>query len=322
MYIPTINWILFVCCCLIIIGFRKSSNMEAAYGLAITITMIMTTTLLSFYLYFKRFNYTWIVLLVFVYFIIEGSFLVANLNKFVHGGWVTILIGSILFIIMYTSYRGRKIKNSFLEFVKVADYIELFKDLKADKSLPQFSTNLVYMIRADRPTECEEKVIYSIFNKRPKRADLYWFVHLDIVDEPHAMQYEITHISPNVLIRVDFRLGFKVIPRINLYFKQVIEEMARSGEVDVLSRHESLRSHKVVGDFRFVIIDVIQNYDFDFPPFDQFIMDFYSLLKKISLPDIKAFGLDTSNVEIEKVPIVLKKHHPMLLHRVPTNNIK
>jgi KUP system potassium uptake protein len=315
MYVPTINWLLYICCVFIIVFFQKSSNMEAAYGLSISITMIMTTILLSVFMYKRKYNLTWVVLLLLVYGIIEGAFLIANLQKFAHGGWVTIAIASVLIIVMYVWYRGRKIRNSFLEFVKVEKYKQLFIDLKADQSLPQFATNLVYLIRADRNDEVEEKVVFSIFNKRPKRADMYWFVHLDIDDQPHKMDYEVKCIIPGTLMRIDFRLGFKVIPRINLYFRRVVEELSKNNEVDVISRHESLRRHQVVGDFRFVIIDTIQNYDFDFPPFEQWVVDMYAVLKKIALPDVKAFGLDTSIVEIEKVPIVHKHKIPLHLKR-------
>jgi KUP system potassium uptake protein len=188
--------------------------------------------------------------------------------------------------------------------------------LSKDESVPKYSTNLVYLTRADFKTDIETKIIYSIINKRPKRADTYWFIHVHIVDEPHTMEYNVETIIPNVIIRVEFRLGFKVEPRINLYFKQVIDELVQNNEIDVISRYKSLKQHNIMGDFRFVVIDRIQNHDFDFLPYEQFIMDIYSVLKQIGISDVKAFGLDTSNVEVEKVPLMMESDTGKSLKRV------
>ncbi len=302
MFIPGINKFLWLCCMLVILFFQKSSNMEAAYGLSITITMLMTTILLAFYLHIKKISTAFILIFISTYLIIESSFLIANLIKFIHGGWVTILIAGILFFIMYIWYRGRKIKNRFIEFVRVDNYFDILKDVKDDKSMEKFATNLVYLTKADRANEVESKIIYSIINKHPKRADLYWLIHIDIMDEPNTKEYKIVELIPETLVRIDFRLGFKVQPRINLYFKQVIEDIIKNKEIDLISKYPSLRKHKIQADFRFVIIDRIQNYDFDFAPFEQFIMDIYSVIKNIGITEVPSYGLDTSNIIIEKVP--------------------
>jgi len=315
MYISSINWMLYACCLFVVVFFRRSSNMEAAYGLSITITMLMTTILLSIYLYYRKVPVYIVGLLLLVYTTIEGSFLIANLNKFIHGGWFTISLGGFLFVIMYVWFHGRKIKNSFIEFIKIENYYAVIKALSADVSIPRYATNLVFLTKANKDSDIESKIIYSILNKQPKRADVYWLLHVDILDEPHVLEYRITHLIPDTLIKVDFKIGFKVQPRVNLFFRQVIEEMARNHEIDLISRYESLRKFDVFSDFRFVVIDRIQNYDFDFPPREQLIMDFYSVFKNFGISEVRSLGLDTSNVTVETVPLFIDKDIPLMLTR-------
>lgn len=315
MYISSINWILYICCICIVLFFQKSANMEAAYGLTINITMLMTTILLGVYLYYKHAPKYILILFLLVYLTIEGSFLVANLNKFLHGGYFTFFLGSILFIIMYVWFQGRKIKNSFIEFLKIDRYIDAITALAKDKSIPKYATNLVFLTKANRETDVESKIIYSILTKQPKRADTYWMLHIDILDEPHVLEYKVTQIIQGILIKVDFKIGFKVQPRVNLFFRQVLEEMSRNKEIDLLSHYDSLRQFNILSDFRFVVIDRIQNYDFDFPPREQFIMDLYTILKKFGISEVRSLGLDTSNVTVETVPLYIDKETPSLLSR-------
>jgi KUP system potassium uptake protein len=315
MYISSVNWLLCGCCLFVVLYFQRSIEMEAAYGLSITITMLMTTILLSTYLYYRRTPVFLVFLLLFVYLTIEGAFLIANLNKFVHGGWFTILLGGILFIIMYVWYSGRRIKNSFIEFVNIQDYYDLIIAISKDESIPKYATNLVFLTKANKPTDVESKTIYSIISKQPKRADVYWLLHVDILDEPHVLEYRVTHLIPDVLFKIDFKIGFKVQPRINLFFRQVIEEMSMNNEINLISRYDSLRKFDIQSDFRFVLIDRIQNYDFDFPTKEQLIMDIYSFLKRFEITEVRSLGLDTSNVIIETVPLFIDKEAPQLLKR-------
>jgi KUP system potassium uptake protein len=314
MYISSINWILYFCCIFVVLLFQKSSNMEAAYGLTINITMLMTTSLLSIYLYQKRVHLFFIILLLTVFLSIEGTFLISNLNKFLHGGWFTLLLGGFMFTIMYIWSSGRKIRNNFIEFLKLENYYAVIKALNKDLSIPKCATNLVFLTKANRSNEIESKIIYLLLNKQPKRADVYWLVHVDIMDEPHLLDYRITHLIPGILIKVDFKIGFKVQPRVNLFFRKVVEEIAKKEELDLLSRYESLRKHAISGDFRFVIIDRVQNYDVDFPARDQFILDLYDLLKRFGISEVRALGLDTSNVLTETVPLTVLRDIPVFHH--------
>jgi KUP system potassium uptake protein len=265
--------------------------------------MIMTSLLMIFYLQKIKRPKVMIVGFIIVYFIIEGTFLVANLQKFSHGGWFTVILAGLLFFVMFVWYRGRIIKKRFLIFQKIADSQQLFIDLQKDKSIPKYATNLVYLTRANLRTDVETKILYSIFFRQPKRADHYWLMHLNIVEEPNRLAYKVEKIIPGVLTKIDFHVGFKVQPRLNLYFRQVIDDLISQGEIDITSNYDSLKKHHLPGDFRFILIDRIQNYDFDFLPFDQFIMNIYSIIKRFGISDVRAFGLDSSNTVEEMVPL-------------------
>jgi KUP system potassium uptake protein len=306
-YLPFVNWSLFLMCSMVVLFFRESANMEAAYGLAITITMIMTTLLLSYYLYQTGVDKRLALLLLAVFLSIETSFLIANLHKFRYGGWFTLLLAAIYFLIMFGWYFGRKIKNRHISFSNLSSYIELFKDLKADKSVPKIATNLVYIIKANRQEQVESKVIYSIFNKRPKRAETFWFLHIDRVDEPNRFDYMVNHIIPGVLIRVDFHLGFKVDPKINLYFREVLDDLVKSGEIKLESSYDSLKKHGFTGDFKFILISRIMPRDYILSKTENFILLLQRIASRLSINDIKALQLDSSNTVIEQVPIILKQ---------------
>lgn len=304
-YIPSVNWFLFAGCVLIILYFRESTNMEAAYGLAITITMMMTTILFSTYWYVKHGSWFTTLLIGGTFFSVELSFFIANLSKFPHGGYVTLLIAFILFSIMYTWFKARKIKNRYLEFLPVNDYLPSLKELSEDRTMPKYASHLIYLTSADYLTQIEDKVIYSIFNKQPKRADIYWFIHVDVVDEPYRMDYSVDILVPNKVIRIEYKLGFRVAPRLNLFFKRVVENLVKEKRVDIISQYESLRRKHIAGDFRFVVMEKYLSNENELSFFDKVIMDYYFYLKRISISEEDAFGLDTSNVTVEKFPLII-----------------
>jgi KUP system potassium uptake protein len=306
-YLPFVNWSLFAMCTLVVLFFQQSSNMEAAYGLAITITMIMTTLLLSYYLDQRGTDRRLVILMMCIFLTIEGSFLIANLHKFQYGGWFTLMLAALYFLIMFSWYFGRKIKNRHITFSKLSNYTELFKDLRKDETVPKCATNLVYIIKANRPDQVESKVIYSIFNKQPKRADRYWLLHIDRVDEPNRFEYQVTHIIPGILLRIDFHIGFKVDPKVNLYFKEIVEDLVESGEINLDSSYDSLKKHGLPGDFKFVLIERIMLHDFKLSNTENFILSLRSLVKYISIPEVRALQLDSSNTIVEQVPIIVNR---------------
>jgi KUP system potassium uptake protein len=316
LYIPSINWLLFAGCIMIVLHFEESSNMEAAYGLAIILCMIMTTVLLNFFMILKRVSWMIIVPLISTYLIIEFSFLIANLKKFPHGGYVTLFIALMLIGIMTIWYFAKKISKNYTKFVKIDSYTKVLAELSADLSIPKYATHLVYMTNASRTDEIEEKVMYSILQKRPKRADLYWFVHVNILNEPYKTEYKVTEIIKDDLFRIDFNLGFREPTKINLMFKEVLKDMVQNGEVDVTSRYESLNKNNILGDFKFVLLEKFLSNDSDLLWHEKIVMNAYFLIKKFSLSEEKAFGLDSSSVKIEKFPMVLHPPEKIHLNRV------
>ncbi len=304
-YLPFVNWYLWLACSLAVIFFRESENMGAAYGLAIILTELMTTFLLAYYLYQKGINHRLIILIFLVFVTIEGSFLIANLHKFNDGGWVTLLIASFFFVIMYGWYFGRKLKNRYVTFTLLDKYIEMFKDLSRDTSVPKCATNLVYIIKANRHDQVESKVIYSIFKKQPKRADTYWFLHINGVDEPNRFEYEVTQIIPGVLIRVDFNIGYKIEPKINLYFKEVLEDLVAEGQIKLESSFPSLRKHSLPADFKYVLIDRVMPRDYKLSNIENFTLTLHGISRIFCISDIKALQLDSTNTVEEQVPITI-----------------
>jgi KUP system potassium uptake protein len=316
LFIPAINFILFLGCIGIVLHFKKASNMEAAYGLAITLCMIATSILFANYLVLHRAKRPIVYLYLAVYFTLEFSFLIANMDKFPHGGYVTVIIGGLLFLVMFNWFKARKIKNRYIEFVKLENYIPKIQELSNDRSVPKYSTHLVYLTSADNPNEIEHKIIYSILNKKPKRADIYWLVHVDTLDDPYTSEYSVEHIIPNDIIRVEFRLGFRVQPRINLLFKKVVEDLVKNREVNVISRYESLEKTNTIGDFQFIVMEKYLSQDNDLPIFERLVMKVHFWLKVISLSEEKGFGLDLSNVTVEKFPLIVAPVTNVRLKRI------
>lgn len=315
-YVPFMNRLLFVGCIVIVLYFRESANMEAAYGFLITLTMLMTTFLLSFYLRLRKVARPLIVLLLVVFLTIEGAFFVANLAKFAHGGWVTLLMGAVLSTTMWIWNRASRLKREFTDYVNFHDHLPTLEALSLDESISKFSTHLVYLTGAPVPSFVEMKVIYSIFRKRPKRADVYWFLHVNVLDTPYTTEYEVTTLIPGKAFRVDFNLGFRVEPRVNLFFRRAVEELARNGEVDLLSRYQSLRQNNIPGDFQFVVLQKELSYENSLPFYERVVMTGYFFLKRFSLSEEKSFGLDTSSVVKERVPLVISPHRQFELTRI------
>ena len=318
LYIPAINFLLYAGCVSVVLYFQRSSSMEGAYGLAITLCMIATSILFANFLVLRRVNPALIYLYLAVYFTIEGSFLVANLEKFPHGGFVAFIVGGLLFFTMYVWNRARRIKNRYVEFVRLETYISKIQELSSDRSIPKYGTHLVYLTSADNVKEIEHKIIYSILNKKPKRADIYWFVHVDTMDDPYTCEYKVEHIIPNDIIRVDFKLGFRIQPRIHILFQQVVEALVANREINISSKYETADSKaKATGDFQFIVMEKYLSHDNELPFIERVVMNFYFWLKEISLSEEKGFGLDQSNVTVEKFPLIIGEVQRLPLRRIP-----
>jgi KUP system potassium uptake protein len=238
------------------------------------------------------------------------------MQKFTHGGYITMLVGGIMFSVMYVWFRSRRIKNRYVEFVRLEHYIPQIQELSNDKTVPKYATHLVYLTSANNPKEIEHKIIYSILNKKPKRSDIYWFVHVDTLDDPYTCEYKVDHIIPNDIIRVEFRLGFRVEPKINLMFRKVVADLVANKEVNITSRYESLERNNVVGDFQFIVLEKYLSQDNELPFIERVIMKLYFWFKEISLSEERGFGLDTANVTVEKFPLIVAPVNSPSLKRV------
>ncbi|MEO8109224.1 MAG: KUP/HAK/KT family potassium transporter [Ginsengibacter sp.] len=316
LFIPAVNTMIFIGCVGVVLYFQTSSRMEAAYGLAIIVTMLATTMLYANYMVVHRVKSWLIYLFLIVYGIIEITFLVALLLKFTHGGYFTCLIGCVMFSVMYLWYRARKIKNRYVEFVRLEQYLPMLQELSNDNSIAKYATHLVYLTSANNPKEIEHKIIYSILNRKPKRADIYWFVHVDTLDDPFTLEYSVDAIIPNEIIRVEFRLGFRMEPHINLMFRHVVENMVSNMEVNITSRYESLQRNNVVGDFQFIVMEKFLSRDNELPFFEKLIMKLHFWVKEVSLSEERGFGLEQSNVTVEKFPLIVAPVSQLKLTRI------
>ncbi|SEK70937.1 KUP/HAK/KT family potassium transporter [Parapedobacter koreensis] len=305
LYVPSVNWILLLGCILVVLVFRESARMEAAYGLAINISFIVTTALMTAFLLQKRVSKFLAYSFLTLFLIIEITFFIGNVSKFSHGGWLTLLITAIAFFLMLCWWWARKIKNRHTRFVDVEQYLPIISEIGTDKSIPLYASQLVYLTSANFDSEIEESIIYSIIKKKPKRADVYWLVHVDVTDAPYTGEYEVMQLVPGKLIRIDFRLGFRDEQRISVLFREVVENLVANGEVDIKSNFDTLRKHKIDGDFRFVVLERILSNTSELNFVERIILDIYSMLRMFSLSEERGFGLDSSFVTIERVPLMV-----------------
>jgi KUP system potassium uptake protein len=258
----------------------------------------------------------WIYLFLGAYLIIETAYLIALLQKFLHGGYITLLVGLFMFTVMYVWYRARKVKNRYVEFVRLEKYLPMLQELSNDMSITKYATHLVYLTSANNPKEIEHKIIYSILNRKPKRADIYWFVHVDTLDDPFTSEYSVDVIIPNEVVRIEFRLGFRVDPRINMMFRKVVEDMVANKEVNITSRYESLQRNNVVGDFEFIVMEKFLSQDNELPFLERLVMKLHFWIKDKSLTEERGFGLEQNNVTVEKFPLIVSPVTGVKLTRI------
>ncbi|HMX05400.1 MAG TPA: KUP/HAK/KT family potassium transporter [Chitinophagales bacterium] len=315
-YIPAINWFLFAGCVTVVLLFREAKHMEAAYGLAITFDMIMTTVLLTSLMLLHKRAKLMVFSLAALFLLIEGSFLVSNLNKFTHGGWFTVSLAVGIFFALWIFYEARKLRAKHTEFVEIDKYLPAIQDLMHDESIAKEATHLVYLSMVNDKNHIDSNIIYSIFRKKPKRADVYWFVHVDISNDPYLATYSVDTIVPKKIFFVRLRFGFKVEHKVNVMFRRVVEEMVAAGEVDLLSNYPSLRKHGMYADFKFILLNSRVSIDNKLSPWEQIVIKGYRFFKSLSLPTHEDFGLELTNVEYEMVPIKVSQEIEIKLERV------
>ena len=314
-YIPRINNMLYILCIITVLLFQTSAHMEAAYGLSITITMLTTTVMLAVYLK-QRFTPHWLVIaFLLVYLLIEGFFFLANLTKFAHGGWFTIMLALIAGSTMYIWYRASNIRRKYLKFKKLSDYYDIIRDLKADETIPKYATNLVYIRQSDSDDMVEDKLIYSIINKQPKRADHYFLVHFSNDDAPDTLNYTCHELIEQTLYAINIRVGYRVNPLMTLYLRQIVEDLIAQHRFDIRSCYPSLRKHNIAGDFRFIVLHRIYYASTVVSASDNFMLHLFGFIRHIGIDDEQALGLDTSNVTVERVPFVINNKYKQRITR-------
>lgn len=319
-YIPSVNIILWIGCVIMVLHFQNSSNMEAAYGLAITLTMMVTTFLLGYFLLYKlKWNKLLVAFLMVLFASIEISFFIANIQKFPEGGYITLIISSVFFYVMYSVYSGRKISNRFTKFVDLGKYIPIIKELSSDTSIPKFSTHIVYLTKANSHHEIEEKLISSILSKKPKRADVYWFLHIHRTNEPYTLSYDVVELVDDKIIKININVGFRVQPKTELYFKKIIQDLTQNEELNLHNRPDGSTKYNSESDFKFVVIQKFLSVENEFTLREGILLNSYFLLKRLSLSDEEAFGLDKSDVVIEQIPLVYQPINAITLIRINNN---
>ncbi|GAC1593155.1 MAG: KUP/HAK/KT family potassium transporter [Hymenobacter sp.] len=316
-YVPSINWMLWAGCVAVQLWFQTSSNMEAAYGFSITVAMLMTSILLSQYLRgVKHWALPVVGLIMLVFLTVEFSFLIANITKLLNRLGILVFEWGLIFG-MWVGYKGRQIKNRYLDMTDWAENLPILQELSQDATVSKYASNLVYLTRSKNARQIESRILYSILRKKPKRADRYWFLNISLLNEPFGMRYTLETLVPDVAYKINFQLGFRIQPRINLLFRRVLEDMGAKGEIDITSRYATLQKHKLPGDFRFVVLDKILSYDNQLSFFERFVLRGYFFFNKLAITDQQAFGLDTSDVVVENVPLTIQPYRQLDLLRVP-----
>jgi len=305
-YVPSINWLLWFGCVCVQLWFKTSEAMTAAYGFSITVAMLMTSLLLMQYLRgVKHWALPVVGLIMLVFLTVELSFLIANITKLLNRLGILVFEWGLISM-MYIGYRGREIKNSLLSLVSVAATKPTLQELSQDESVSKYASNLVYLTHSKKSGELENEILYSILRKQPKRADRYWFINMSIATDPYSTRYSVEELVPGVAYKINFRLGFRVQPRLNLLFRRVLEQMGERGEIDITSRYDSLARYNMPGDFRFVVLEKVLSHDNELSFKERFILNGYFFINRFAISDQQLFGLDTSDVALEKVPLTIK----------------
>ncbi len=315
-YIPSVNTILWIGCIMMILYFQSSTHMEAAYGFSITVAMLMTTILLCYFMLFiKKWHWGWVVLFVIVFGSIEMSFFITNVAK-IKERWMFLFFELLIFMVMYVWYYARKINNQFVKFVELGKYTSLIKELSEDDEIPKFATHLIYMTKANSRQQIEEKIIKSIFSKKPKRADVYWFLHINYTEEPYTLTYDVTELLDDKVIKVNIHMGFRVQPRTELFFKKIVQELVAQKELNLHIRPDGSTKYNPEPDFKFIIIEKFLSVENEFALREGILLNGYFLLKRLGQRDEQAFGLEKSDVVVEQVPLVYNQAHSIELKKI------
>lgn len=303
-YIPSVNTILWIGCIMMILYFQSSTHMEAAYGFSITVAMMMTTILLSYFLIYKlKWNVILVAFILLVFATVELSFFITNVAK-IKERWMFLFFELFIFMVMYCWYYARKINNRFTKFIDLGKHTSLIKALSEDDNIPKFSTHLIYLTKANNRTEVEEKIIKSVFSRKPKRADVYWFVHIHRTEQPYTLSYDVSELVDDKVIKVNINVGFRVQPRTELYFKKIVQDLMANKELNLHTRPDGSTPYNPNPDFKFVVIEKFLSVENEFALREGLLLNSYFFLKRLGQSDERAFGLDKSDVVVEQTPLI------------------
>ena len=305
LYISKVNTILWVCCSLVVLYFRSGARMEAAYGLAITVTMLMTTLLISIYL--RRIRklgiLSWVVLVVFG--MIEAVFFISSLGKFTHGGYVTVILTLLLLAIMFVWYRGTQIEKAYGTRLKIRDHLEELSRLHEDTSVPLTTSNLVYITNDQSVDELDRDILYSILDKDPKRAEAYWFVSVNVLSDPNTMNYDVETYGTDFIFRVRLNLGFKCKQRINEYLRRIVGDLQKTNELPPQDKKYSIYGASTVGTFKFCMIHKSAPVKSDLSALDEMVLLTKYTVRRAAGSMAQWYGLDNSVLINENVPLFI-----------------
>ncbi len=315
-YIPSVNTLLWIGCILMILYFRTSSEMEAAYGFSISVAMIMTSILLSYFLvYTLKWNKLIVGGLMLVFLSVETAFLTANIAK-IQERWMFLFFELFIFLTMYIWYYARKSKNRFTRFVEIGAYTQKIEQLIADTSIPRFTEHLVYLTKANNRHEVEEKIIHSIFARKPKRARVYWLLHIHRTEQPYTLNYDVSELIEGALFKINISIGFRIQPKSELYFKHILNDLEMQGVVKNNNDQNPQFKYNPEHDFTFVVIERFLSVENEFSLREGLLLNAFFQMKKLSLSDEKAFGLDKSDVVLEQIPLVYQPDKTFNLTRI------
>jgi len=315
-YIPSVNNILWFGCILMILYFRSSTHMEAAYGFSITIAMMMTSVLLSYFLIYRlKWKLIYVVPLLLLFATVETSFFIANVAK-IKERWMFLFFELFIFMTMYTWYYARKINNRFTRFADLGKHIPMIKELSNDDTIPKFSTHLIYLTKANHRHEIEDKIISSIFSKKPKRADVYWFVHINRTEQPYTLAYDVSELAENKIIKINLHIGFRIHPKTEFYFKKIVKELILQQELQLHIRPDGSSKYNPEPDFKFIVIEKFLSIENQLSIREELLLNSYFILKRLGQSDAKAFGLEKSDVAIEQIPLIYQPIEATQLTRI------
>lgn len=315
LYIPSINKILCIVCIGIVLFFQSSEKMEAAYGLSITVTMLMTTVLLFNYMLKKKTPIVLAVLMLVFFMVFEISFFISNIVKIFHGGYVAIIIAVAILFIMYLWYKSHIVKNQYREYVMIENYKKQLGQLCNDPEIPKYASNLVCLSNCSDPKEIERKIMYFLLDKRPKKADVYWFVNVTVTDDPYQADYTIENFDTSYIIKIQLELGFRIEQSLNVFLRQISMDLLKNKEIEPQSNIYSIIPNRKLGDFRFIFIQETLSHESSLSGWEAYLLKIKFFIQKFTVSPTDWFGLDTSDVYIEKVPMFYDQSNGTVLNR-------